>query len=160
MPEYKRRGSSLSFGIIYETPLPELKVGVCYRDVKLNAEGFSSKTATLPTEIAVGMSYRLRFKARRRTVAESGSPPENSLILACEADLPSSGSNLFRLGAEYQMANGFSLRMGYRTDPDRSGLSRLSGGIGYKSGNYQIDYAFISYGELGDVHRASLTISF
>lgn len=160
MPEYKRRGSSLSFGIIYETPLPDLNVGICYRDLKLNAEGFTSKSAAIPTEVAVGASYRLKFKARKRAVAEGGPPPENSLILACEADLPSGGTNLFRLGAEYQMANGFSLRMGYRTDPDRSGLSRLSGGIGYRSGNYRIDYAFISYGDLGDVHRVALTLSF
>ncbi|MCD6507794.1 UPF0164 family protein [Candidatus Poribacteria bacterium] len=160
MPQYQRQGSSFSFGLIYETPLPDLRVGVCYRDVKFSAEGFSSKTAVIPTEIAFGASYQLKFKGRRRAVAEGGPPPENRLILACEADLPSSGANLFRLGAEYQMANGFSLRVGYRTDPDRSGLSRLSGGIGYRSGNYRIDYAFISYGDLGDAHRASLTLSF
>lgn len=160
MPEYKRRGSSLSLGLIYETPIPDLRLGLCYRDTELSAKGFLSRSAAIPHEIAFGASYRLKFKARRRGAPEEGPPPENSLILAGEVDLPSDRSTLFKLGAEYQMTNGFSLRMGYRNDPDRSGITRLSGGMGYRSGNYQIDYAFVSYGDLGDVHRVSLTLRF
>ena len=64
------------------------------------------------------------------------------------------------LGLEYVFNNGFAVRGGYRGRTDFEFLSNLSGGFGYATRAYQIDYAFVPFGEVGNAHRVSLSLDF
>ncbi len=74
------------------------------------------------------------------------------------------------IGTEYAYVTAhtqMSARVGYKIGPEIQDLDALSGltsGIGFsiQSGIilYQLDYAFVPYGELGITHRASLTLTF
>ena len=157
MPKYAGRLSSLCLGLLYETPIPRLRVGLSISGMRLSGRDFLGEEMEIPRLISLGIGYELRFRSRG---IKSGEAPENALILSADLLIPSDDRPTVRVGGEYRMANGLAVRIGYRSDGDLEGLQRLSGGIGYSSANYTLDYAFTPYGDLGDVHRAALTIRF
>jgi hypothetical protein len=62
-------------------------------------------------------------------------------------------------GADWSLSKSFSLRLGYKynsTMTSLDGLNGLSTGVGFAVGSLNIDYAFVSYGDLGYTHRVSL----
>jgi hypothetical protein len=68
-------------------------------------------------------------------------------------------------GAEYARPIGvlvLAARAGYKNDTVRKlgALSRLTAGIGLEWGDYQLDYAWNSFTDLGITHRISLGIKF
>jgi outer membrane protein OmpA-like peptidoglycan-associated protein len=76
----------------------------------------------------------------------------------------------FTLGAEYAHISEHTesaIRMGYKVGPEIKDLDALAGltvgaGFAIQSGvlKYQLDYAFVPYGELGSTHRVALTLTF
>jgi len=54
------------------------------------------------------------------------------------------------------------LRGGFNTRNlfDISGFKNITGGFGFKYKQYFVDYAFTPYGELGNIHRLSLSINY
>jgi hypothetical protein len=69
------------------------------------------------------------------------------------------GSPYFNLGTEYVLAAGdswrFAGRAGFSSQDDTPTF-----GIGVGCGVMSVDYAFVPYNDLGDVHRISLTFNF
>lgn len=67
-------------------------------------------------------------------------------------------------GAEYQLTPSFNLRGGYSLTPgnnlDVDGLTGITGGIGAAIHNFNVDYAFLPFGDLGATHRISLSFHF
>jgi hypothetical protein len=72
---------------------------------------------------------------------------------------PKGGSPYFNLGTEYVLAAGdswrFAGRAGFSSQNDAPAI-----GIGVGCGGISVDYAFVPYNDLGDVHRISLTLNF
>jgi hypothetical protein len=84
----------------------------------------------------------------------------------------------YRLGAEMDFSGLLALRMGYlarpgatqralkgsalgaASDGQLSGLTGMSGGMGFRLMGYAVDYSFTPYGELGSSHKMSLTARF
>ncbi len=54
----------------------------------------------------------------------------------------------------------FFARAGYKSDRSQYTGSGLTAGIGIKSNNLRLDYAFAPYGDLGDSHRITLSFRF
>lgn len=68
------------------------------------------------------------------------------------------------IGTEYNVAVGSMqtfARLGYTVGPeqDQGSLAGLSTGLGVGLGSWQLDYAFVPQGDLGNTHRLSLTWS-
>jgi hypothetical protein len=59
-------------------------------------------------------------------------------------------------GIEYHLGNVLIFRIGYEKNP--ATLFSITGGIGWRINEYQLDYAFVPHGELGYTHRISLCI--
>ena len=91
-----------------------------------------------PLIIKSGANYRLYF-------GKNG-----GLILSGELDKMGDSGVEVGIGGEATLLNMFFVRTGYRIGED-SGAFRIGGGIKYKQ--FQIDYSFNSYGELGNVNR-------
>lgn len=68
------------------------------------------------------------------------------------------------LGAEAEFLSGphesFFARAGYRPGRSLYAGSGISAGLGFKSGDLRVDYAFTPYGELGNSHRLTLSLRF
>ena len=64
----------------------------------------------------------------------------------------------FCAGLEWWIGNILALRAGYRTNQDIG--SGTSYGIGLKISKIDLDYAYVPYGDLGDIQKISLGIKF
>ena len=101
---------------------------------------------TLPCNIKLGASYKLFDK---------------SLTFAVDINKPLYEVPLsMNIGAEYWFKNILSGRIGYTKDLKMESNVGLSFGGGFKYDMYQIDYAFVPFGDLGNSHRVSLSVNF
>ncbi|GEM_PF-963593 len=67
----------------------------------------------------------------------------------------------FKIGGEYTIKEILSLRAGYVTGYSQtSSLAGFTTGFGVKYHNFNFDYAFQPYGDLGNVHRVSVGFAF
>lgn len=123
--------------------LPGLKAGVAVANL-----GTSGTDNDLAMGIRAGASWMRPMGAR------------NHLLLAAATEVQPGGLNRLNLGGEATLLTRFALRAGYRlnfTDQRLEGLSGLTLGAGILFRPLSLDYAFLPYGDLGNLHRVSLT---
>jgi len=125
---------SMSVGAQW-TATPALDVGVAYQDA-LGKLGEDSVAGVLQAGCAWYSAY--------------------ATILA-QVDVPSAGDIHLRGGAEVPIGSSFALRGGYNGGFD-AGMG-LSAGAGFSWNCYQLDYAYFPYGDLGEIHRMSISVS-
>jgi opacity protein-like surface antigen len=84
---------------------------------------------------------------------------EEKAILSFSTIIDDNSNSKMLFGGEYNLTENVSLRAGYRT-----GLENISGdikgitaGIGINLSGLLLDYAYNSYGDLGEVHHISLS---
>jgi len=80
--------------------------------------------------------------------------------ISLEADIvkPMDDDMYYCAGLEWWIANIVALRAGYRTGRDIG--SGISAGLGLKISKINLDYAYVPYGDLGNIQRISLGIKF
>lgn len=144
---YSQAGSPFFFGAAIQNIGPQMK--------------FLDQRYNLPLTLAGGAGYRAWDK------------------LTLAVDLKQGvygGSTSVSFGAEFWALGSLALRTGYfspigsrstggsssggSTDFQNSNVTRLGAGIGLKLFGYQIDYALVPFGELGNVHQVSLIAGF
>ena len=132
---------ALDLGGLYEVPAQGLVLGASVSNLgsqmKLVEKGYP-----LPLTFRAGGAYAL---------------PKLPLRFAADLTAPNDGSVSAGLGTEYLATKMFALRAGYRTGSNLHGLSGLRAGAGFAYQGFGLDYAFAPYGELGMVHRVSLS---
>lgn len=159
LPDKKARSTFANFGILYE-PVDNVRIGVTVQNIGGEIEGLGERNEQLPRIIRFGAAYTMR-------VAQEGLPQEieaeqrsNKLIIAGDVIKPVDQSIGVNVGVEYSFQNGFVLRGGYQSNTDFDLLSSLRGGLGYLTPTYRVDYAFVPYGDIGNTHRVTFTLSF
>ncbi|TKJ44926.1 hypothetical protein CEE35_05920 [Candidatus Aerophobetes bacterium Ae_b3b] len=102
----------------------------------------------LPQNLKLGISYKLL-----------NSNP-HSLIFGFDIDKPTASDTdtALSLGTEYWYRGLIALRLGYLNK--EGNVKGMTQGIGISYRGYQLDFANIPWGELGNVQRISLTIKF
>ena len=75
------------------------------------------------------------------------------------ADLVKEGTieNYFNAGGEYSVLEQIKFRAGWRMRKDFGGPTF---GLGFNLGSFNLDYAFVRYGELGDTHKMGVSYQF
>ncbi len=117
---------------------------------------FMNESYSLPLRYALGIGYDL-----------------GGLRIAADARREHHDrKTIFSLGTEYVFFPMMTLRVGYlhrpfnAVDSGKTGLGTVLGNMGMRGGfgiqvfGYQMDYAFVPYGELGFTHRMSFTSKF
>lgn len=112
----------------------------------------------------------INFRAGMGYVAQDLLSPTGRGTVALDVLIPIDNNIKISLGAEYANISPnteFAVRVGYKIGNEIQDLDSLAGfttgvGAAIVSGliKYQVDYAFVPYGDLGTTHRASLTLSF
>ncbi len=130
------------------TPFDRLSAGVNFKNLGVDSGGYN-----LPTEIWTGAAYRL------------GLAPDDvhTLLFSLNGAWAFQGVSRLMLGFEYAIEKCYFLRAGYVQDLQNDPSSSLKGldfGAGLKLGIVQMDYSFSFVGDLGNVHRFSLSIFF
>lgn len=86
---------------------------------------------------------------------------DRAMSLGLDLQLPDASDPLLKAGAEYRLGV-LALRAGYRQAlgaPAEDVQSGVTAGLGFKLGYLQLDYAYVSYGALSQVHRLGLTLA-
>ena len=162
------RNISVSLGTLYETPIKNLRIGGSIQNFSGNAKRFFSQTETdpLPRIVRIGVAYEVQVNLAESDLIEAEASGKrvkkrhSRMILAFDINFPGDRPMNLHAGVEYMFSNGFSLRGGYQTGTDFDFLSNLSGGLGYETESYNVDYAFVPFGDVGNTHRMSFTLRF
>ncbi|MCK4418813.1 PorV/PorQ family protein [Candidatus Aerophobetes bacterium] len=97
--------------------------------------------APLPSTLRAGISFR-----------------GGDLVLATDIVKPIYSDLYLCFGGEWRISKRLSFRLGYKSGQDIG--PGLSTGIGFETEGYQVNYAYVPYGDLGGSHRISLGIRF
>jgi len=162
----------IGLGFLYDTPVPDLVVGCSFQNMGGQTEAFFEDKEPLPVTFRIGAAYKTEVKGWKPEPSEAPETEEavdsevetgrlpGALVAAMDLDFPADDSPGARMGLEYQFSNGIAIRGGYRTGAGFGFASGFSGGMGYTTDTYQVDYALVPYGDLGSTHRVSFTIRF
>jgi len=119
-----------------------LRVGFVVQNVGPGVT-FVSDSSPLPRLMKLGLGYSLLG---------------DDLILAMDVIAPSDNSPSANLGLEYKIMDVLALRAGYEGLHDAGTNVTFGVGIGNKA--LHLDYAFSSYGDLGESHKVSIGVRF
>ncbi|PKN00542.1 MAG: hypothetical protein CVU78_00645 [Elusimicrobia bacterium HGW-Elusimicrobia-2] len=108
---------------------------------------FSAQEDNLPSMIKLGMGVEV-------------SP---QMTVAADLNLPRDNEVNLNIGFEYMLpveAVKFPVRMGYKTLNDFDTIDGFSAGFGLGMGSYNLDFAWVPYGDFDDTYRLSLSGKF
>ncbi len=157
-------GFGTNIGLLYYPIYENYSFGLLI----LNA-GIASERPTLPFAIKLGFGYRFSFTNILLPFTDEGYYKFSDNDSALAIDLiyyPIEQSTKVNFGAEkYWILNKFhslAVRLGYKFGSDLGLLAGLTIGAGYRltlNENFQFDfdYAFVPYGDLGESHRIAIT---
>ncbi|OGC94759.1 MAG: hypothetical protein A2W25_03080 [candidate division Zixibacteria bacterium RBG_16_53_22] len=129
------------------------RLGLALTNLGAQLDGLTeSHKDKLPTKVAAGLSHRL-VGLPFLFSAEAGKPFDNDFYAALGMELVSLRPFFVRMGWTTQGRQ-------YRAGGDNDFAAGLAGGFGVTYKNYQIDYSYSSYADLGSVHRISLGAGF
>lgn len=139
----KATAFAFDLGGLYSLKAKNLTFGVVVQNMGTKME-YQGEEELLPVNIKVGTAYRF-----------------NNLLLALDINKPTGNELYFSAGVEYWIARLLALRAGYKLkqEGNESGTG-LRAGVGFMIGNYQLDYAYVRYGDLGNTHHLSLIARF
>lgn len=134
-------------GLHYKSPWEGLDMGLVLKNMGPGVK-FVDETDPLPMEVHFGLGYKPWGEKMLFTGDAIHGAVEKTLKGA--------------LGTEYRMKS-MALRAGYRFGQDTQNLGVMTGfaaGLGISLYNAKIDYAFVPFGDLGDTHRFTFSLSF
>lgn len=144
---------AIDLGILYRFASGRSSLGMAGRNLGSQLKGFTkSHKDPLPTMFDLGMSHSLQGMA---------------LTVNIDVTLPTDNDVFFAIGAQWESFRPFFIRLGwssagqdYKTGSDKDKFGGFASGFGYKYTDYNIDYSFSSYADLGNVHRVSMSVDF
>ena len=138
-------GLSADLGVLWN-PIPLLRSGLTYSGLGTDLAGF-----TPAQDLRLGFSMNLSLT--------KGVDLRPLLV----GDWEPNGVSRVQCGLEGTIDRNYCLRVGYQgalSDNQTGGLTGLAAGAGAKLGSFQLDYAFVPYGDLGSSHRISVGYEF
>lgn len=150
---------SVDFGTTYYTGFKSLRLAMAARNFgpDRNLTGWSEEVQIEPVDIRMPLDFRVGLAM---DFFENENSP-HFLTLSVEGTHPNDGPEKVHLGAEYWFNNILSLRGGYRVNYDEENFT-FGGGLQYSLSNLagRINYAFVNFGRLQQVHMFNLGLVF
>lgn len=139
---------AFDMGVLKKLMQDRLSLGLVIQNVGTGMK-FIDKNDPLPINIKLGFAYNIKENWK----------------FAIDANKPNDNDINFGLGSEYCYKVNESIdvvgRAGYNTiTKDTGGTNGTTMGLGIDFSNYCIDYAFIPFGNLGNIHRISFDFKF
>jgi hypothetical protein len=149
--EYSSDAYALDVGALYPLSNGRTRIGASIQNLGFQRSGYlTDHTDGLAPVFRLGASHRLQ-----------GLP----LLLSADLFKPLDHHLNVNVGGEFLPIEDVSFRLGWsslgqdqKAGTDRDNLAGFSGGLGVGWQRYRLDYAYSSQAELGDVHRATLSL--
>lgn len=133
-------GLAFDGGLLYDAPeVPGLRLAAVLRNFGPPIR-YQREAQNLPLELRTGAAYTFYPRGQETT-------------LALDLAKPRGNEPEVAVGLESVLLGRLPLRLGYDMRND-AGLG-LTAGFGWKARDFRVDYAFVSFGELGSAHRIS-----
>lgn len=140
---------AFDLGLLQKTEVKNLNLGLTIQNIGPKMK-FIKEVFNLPLTVSAGVAYKVYgvcnfgLNATRRVFEKKTE---------------------FGFGTEYWLANVIALRGRYtlskpNNQSPNNQFSKLGGGLGFKISNYQVDYSFLPYTDLGNTHRVSFSAKF
>jgi hypothetical protein len=140
--------AALDIAGLYQTAMEPLTIALNIQNIG-PGQKFVEERDPLPLNLKLGAAYRLF---------------NNQLTIAADVDQYLIDQKLYAgIGTEYWLMHMIGIRAGYRYGYHTDSLGNLVGlaaGLSFRAFNFQLDYAFVPFGDLGDTHRFSFSIKF
>ncbi|MFC1485252.1 PorV/PorQ family protein [bacterium] len=136
---------AIDYGLLWLAS-EKIKTGLVLQNLGLKMKIADDK-ASLPLNLKMGMSYQALEK----------------LIVATDVNIPLPGEYSVSLGSEYIAADFLKVRAGYKLREEENklgGADGLTTGFGFNMKNYNVDYAYVPFGEYEGTHRVTLRVNF
>ncbi len=150
---------SVDFGTFYQTGFRSLRIAVTARNFGPDSRfaGWSEQYQTESDNVRMPLDFRAGIAMDFLDDEQS----QHLLTVIVEGDHPNDGREKFHLGVSYSFDNTFFLRGGYKFNYDVQRFT-FGAGISYPIGGTvgTINYAYVDFGELTQVHMFSLGFSF
>ena len=154
--EFSSSGAALDLGIQYVAVRDRMLIGASLLNLGTQFDPYGTTRESLPLDFKIGMSLY---------------PEHLPAVLSVDfhklnerQERFTERFSLFSVGVEFTASPNLQLRFGYNNEKRRdlkvgssSGLAGFSAGFGLSTGMYIIDYAYTSYGQIGAVHRVSVS---
>jgi hypothetical protein len=140
---------AVDLGGLYKTAVTGLQLGLAVQNLGSQLAG-----ANLPQNLKVGAAYVLPVKF-------AANDTWNTLV---DVNVPFGDTSYtsVNLGTEYWYNQVVAGRVGYqiKNTGDLGGVTGLTAGAGVKVSMFSVDYALVSYGDLGLTHQLAISVSF
>lgn len=153
----KSTAAAIDFGVHFEVPSQQLSVAFTVLNAGFQLSNYFSSDEDLPLDIVVGASKKLKNIPVRLSL--------DFHKLNQKRDNFSQTFKAFSVGAEFTLSKIMKLRLGYDNEKrdelkigSFAGLSGFSLGVGFFiAKQYQFDYGFSSMGQIGELHRITIS---
>jgi long-subunit fatty acid transport protein len=145
-------GLLFDFGIHYDTDFRSIRIGASVQNFGADVK-YAKESSPVPLLFRFGIAANVIGRTALLSMQE-----DNRLTVAFDLFQPNDYSQQAHVGVEYEFAETFALRGGYKFNYDYEGLT-LGAGIRHTLGSVRmsLDYSFGSIGPyLGNVQRISL----
>ncbi len=157
--ELSMRNWSLDFGTMYYTGFRSLRIAITARNFGPDSQfgGWSEQFQTESDNVRMPLDFRAGMAMD--FFDEDGGP--HLLTIVGEGDHPNDGREKFHIGASYAFDGAFFVRGGYKFNYDVQRFT-FGAGINYPIGETigSINYSYVDFSELTQVHMFSLGFSF
>ena len=156
--EYSSTALAVDLGFLYDIPSQNLTIGGSVLNIGKQLKTYAGVNEQLPLDVKIGITKR---------------PEHLPVFLNIDFHRLNENTNNFfdrfsniTIGAEFLMSKSLRLRVGYNNTQRKelktgtsAGLAGFSLGAGLVLKDYQIDYAYNSFGDFGGIQRFSLGIN-
>jgi len=139
---------AFDFGTQFKTGFKSLVFGMSIRNFSKEIE-YVEEPFQLPLVFNMGISMDL--------LDLLGEKPNQSLYMSLDASHFRSRAEQFKIGLDWRLLNLLSLRGGYISAQDESGLTF---GVGVTKFGFTFDYAYTPYGVFNQVQRLTVRLAF
>ena len=153
---YKSTGIAGDLGLLYNVPESKVTLGASIRNMGSQLKSYISTREDLPLDFVVGVSVIPRGLPLLLNV--------NFHKLNESQDTFGDRLAAFTVGGEFTLSKVLQLRVGFDNEKRKdlkigttSGLAGFSGGVGINVTDYRVDYSLSSLGNIGNLHRISIS---
>jgi hypothetical protein len=156
---YSSTAFAVDAGISYSIPDQLMMLAASVQNAGTQLSAFSGVDESLPLDVRIGVGKRLEHLPLNIMVNFHKLNESSESFIDRFAN--------FSVGGEFDLSDALKARIGYYNEMRRelkignsAKLAGFSGGFGLKVATYFVDYAYTSLGEIGSMHRFSLSTSF
>jgi tetratricopeptide (TPR) repeat protein len=142
LENYSASSFAFDAGVLFKIPYEKLTLGATLQNLGSRIK-FINDEADLPMVLKFGSAYQL---------TQDG-------VITLDLETPKIQNKIgLNLGFEQWFANMLAIQLGYKSLTDTG--SNIMGGVSLKASDFELDYAYVPYGNLGATHRVCLTFDF